>query len=276
MGLILSILYGLLSGFAEFLPVSSSAHQALLLRLSGQSQRDPFCDLLVHAALFFAVIIANRHFLLRLSRENRLMKANRRNRKLNQVSQGVYDLRLVKTAAIPMMLVLLLQQMTRFAEGSYLLLAVFLLINGLVLYIPEHVRQANKEARHMTRLDGFLIGVCSGFSIIPGISRVALGSGIASLRGAGRQNACSWVLLLSIPALAVFIGFDIVTLLSSGFQTIAFGNLPGYLAAAGSAFVGGWCAILLLRFLSVRSGYGGFAFYSWGAAMFALIIYMIT
>ena len=55
MDLIQSILYGLFSGFTEFLPISSSAHQALLLRLSGQSQRDSVFDLFVHAALLLAV-----------------------------------------------------------------------------------------------------------------------------------------------------------------------------------------------------------------------------
>ena len=276
MGLIQSILYGLFSGLAEFLPISSSAHQALLLRLSGKAQRDPICDFFVDVALLLAVLIGNRHLLGRVARENRLLKMSRRSRKNSQISQGGYDIRLVKTAAIPMILGLCLQQSTRFLESNYLLLVLFLTLNGLFLYIPEHMRQANKEARHMSRFDGILLGIVSGFSVIPGLSRVAAGSSVALLRGAGRQNACTWVLLLSIPALVVIVVFDLIALLSSGFQMLAFASIPGYLLSALFAFVGGWCGIQLLRFLSVRSGYGGFAFYSWGVAMLALILYLIT
>jgi undecaprenyl-diphosphatase len=169
-----------------------------------------------------------------------------------------------------------LQQTTKFVESNYLFLVLFFALNGLVLYIPEHVRQANKEARHMSRFDGILVGVASGLSVIPGLSRVGTGSSIALLRGAGRQNACTWVLLLSIPALVVIVGFDLIALLSSGFGMLTLTSLPVYLLSALFAFAGGWCGIQLLRFLSVRSGYSGFAFYSWGAAMLALILYLIT
>jgi hypothetical protein len=40
------------------------------------------------------------------------------------------------------------------------------------------------------------------------------------------------------------------------------------------AFFGGYCGILLIRFLAVRTGYIAFAYYSWGAALLALILYL--
>ena len=43
-----SIIYGLISGAAEFLPISSKAHQDLSMLLFGISQTDPVRDFVVH------------------------------------------------------------------------------------------------------------------------------------------------------------------------------------------------------------------------------------
>ena len=53
-----SLIYGLISGLTEHLPVSSLAHQRILHSLFGVSQSDPICDLLVHLAVLFAVFFS--------------------------------------------------------------------------------------------------------------------------------------------------------------------------------------------------------------------------
>ena len=48
------IIYGLISGFAEFLPVSSHAHQRITLYLFGVEGRDPVLSFVVRLAGSFA------------------------------------------------------------------------------------------------------------------------------------------------------------------------------------------------------------------------------
>jgi hypothetical protein len=49
-------------------------------------------------------------------------------------------------------------------------------------------------------------------------------------------------------------------------------NCAGALAAA---FLAAWLGLTLLRFMAVRVGFSGFAYYSWGFALFTLLIYLI-
>ena len=50
-----SLIYGLVSGFSEFLPISSRAHQDLMLLLFGVEGHDPIRDMLVHATMLFSI-----------------------------------------------------------------------------------------------------------------------------------------------------------------------------------------------------------------------------
>ena len=60
MDLLQSLLYGLLSGVSEFMPISSFGHQAMLRRLFGASYWDPAMDLFVHMALCLAALLVFR------------------------------------------------------------------------------------------------------------------------------------------------------------------------------------------------------------------------
>ena len=55
-----SLIYGLVSGLSEFLPVSSLGHQALMLRLFGLGNREPGRDVFVHIGILVALISACR------------------------------------------------------------------------------------------------------------------------------------------------------------------------------------------------------------------------
>ena len=54
-----NLLYGIFSGISEFLPISSQAHQALVMQLFGRTQREPLRDILVHIALLIALYTAS-------------------------------------------------------------------------------------------------------------------------------------------------------------------------------------------------------------------------
>lgn len=274
MSLLESILYGLISGFTEFLPVSSQAHQAIFMRLFGVDDRDPIRDLLVHIACILALFTGCRSMLSRLRRERRLAARGRRGR--TYASRGLYDLRLVRTAAVPLMIGLLLYVSASRLEASLVYIALFFVLNGMILIVPEYMHRANKDARFMAGLDGILIGLSGALSAIPGISRIGAMRSYAAVRGADKQHALNWALMLSIPALLLFCGFDILRLFSLGTGTVSFPIVLGYILSALTAYCGGYFSIVFIRFLTVRTGFAGFAYYSWGAALFSLILYLIT
>ncbi len=274
MSLFESILYGLVSGLTEFLPVSSQGHQAIMLRLFGQDHRDPLRDILVHMGLIFALLTACRSLFVHLRREQMLSKRRRKNRTYER--KGIFDLRLIKTAALPMLLGMLLYLPLRQLEFKPIQLALFFAINGIILIIPEYMAHGNKDARILTGWDGILMGLTTLLSSFPGVSRIGAMSALTTARGADRQLAVNWLLALSLPALVMLIGFDMVNLIVQGFDPISFVVVVGYLLAGLTAFCGGYLGIVCLRYLSVKIGYGSFAYYSWGAAMFSFVLYLIV
>ncbi len=269
-----TIIYGLASGFTEFLPVSSQGHQALLLQLFGRPVRDPVLDLCVHCSVFLAVVIACRPLLVRMRREQTLAVCRRRRSQPDR--RGPYELRLIKSAAVPLVIGLLLYCITIRFESQPIFLAAFFLLNGIFLLVADYSRQGNKDARWMTGLDGILLGVIGALSALPGISRIGTMRTYALSRGADRQAVSNWVLILSIPALVTFLGIDVYHLFTIPVSGITWISAVGYLLAACGAYLGSYLSILLMRFLSVHTGFSGFSYYSIGTAIFSFILYLIA
>lgn len=268
-----SILYGFVSGCAELLPISSDAHQAIMLKLFGVNQKLPFCDLLIHLAVLAAVIVGCRGTFLRIRRENR---AYTRSRNRTYRTAGHYEMRLLRTVSVPLVLGQLFRISASSLQLNYVWIAIFLLINGLFMFLQEYMPHGNKKASQMTSIDSILMGLLSALSVLPGISRNGILLSYSITRGADKQSAVNWVLLLSVPALVMLCIFDIVGIISLGFGVASFLVFLCYLLAAVLAFSGAYLAILLLRILSVHTGFGVFAYYSWGAALFTLVLYLIS
>ena len=126
----------------------------------------------------------------------------------------------------------------------------------------------------MSLLDSYLIGIAGALSAFPGISRIGSSTSVAYARGAVRQNALNWALLLSIPALVALMGMDILNIITNISAVNFWSSFLYYILAAGSTYIGGCFGILLMKFLTVRTGFSGFSYYSWGAALFTFILYL--
>lgn len=269
-----SILYGLVSGMAEFLPVSSQGHQAIMMQLFGLSGREPVRDIIVHLAILFALLNTCKPLFSRMRREHILSTRSRRRKKTVRMAQ--YDLRLIKTAAFPMLAGFLIYIAVRSYEFQPLYLALLLCINGIVLIIPEYIRHGNKDARFMTGWDGILLGLLGALSAFPGISRIGIMNAYCLSRGSDRQHTLNWLLILSAPILILFLGLDIFNLFTLGFGSFSFIIFVGYVLSGIMAYIGGYFGIMIIRFLTVRTGFAGFAYYSWGTALFSLVLYLIA
>ena len=271
-----SVLYGVLSGLAEFLPISTQAHQVLCMQLFGAVQREPLRDLFVHIALIFALYHSCKALFDRISREQSVMQQSARKKMRLTPGKALFDLRLVRTAAIPMLLVSFIYLFAGKWESNPTAVSILLVINGIILIIPEYMRHGNRDARAVSTIQAVLIGIASGLSAFPGISRIAGSISMSTACGADRQNTANWALMLSIPALAICILFDIINFFVIGFAGLTFLGFLGYLVSAIVAYFAGYFCIVLFRFLSEKAGFVVFAYYSWGAALFMFILYLIT
>ena len=275
MDVLKNLIYGFISGITEFLPVSSGAHQGLIRYIFGIETRDSLQNLLVHIGIVFAVILGFRETISRLHREQKNLASGKKRSKSLDI-KAAYDLKLVKTAAVPLFIGLILSFATWRWEGSLLAIMAFLLVNALVLLLADHAPQGNKDARTLTGLDGILIGVLGALSALPGISRTGMITSYTTLRGADRGHSTSWAIVLCIPAMIFAIVFDFYGIFSLGVGSLTFVGFLGCVVSGISAFFGGYLGISLLQTILSHSGFSGFAYYSLGVSFLSFILYLIT
>lgn len=268
------LIYGLVSGLTEFLPISSHAHQRLLMQMFGVEQRDPVRDLFVHLAILLAVFSGCKTMIEHLLR-NRNQRIHNRSGQV-RTARILMDERFVKNAAVPMIVGMLIFSYVFETDANLLSSAAFLFINGIILFVSGRMLQGNKDVRSMTYLDSLLIGCFTSLSAFTGISRVGCVTSAAIARGADRQNSLNWAFLLSIPALILLSGMDLLKIFSGGAGISFWGSFFTYLFSAAGAYIAGNYSLRFMRFLTVRIGFSGFSYYCWGTSLFSFLLYLMV
>ena len=273
--MIQSILYGLVCGFAEFLPVSSQAHRNILNCLFGVDQEEPLMVMFLHIGALLALIISSMSLLQRFQREMEIKRLARRRSRRQPDELALLDMSIVKTACTVLLIGFVFYFEAAALHGNLPMVAIFLVVNGLILHVPLYLPKGNKDARTMSRLDAVLLGLGSALAMLPGVSRVGVSTSVGISRGATPQNAYKWALLISIPALVVHIVLDLVGVVSAGLGQLDFSFILQCIMCGCAAYIGAIGAISLMKMIVYRSGIENFSYYCWGAALFTFILYMI-
>lgn len=270
-----TVLYGFLSGLAEFLPVSSQAHQSLAAAVFGLPESAPLRQFLIRVACFAALWMTCSRDLAKLQRDAKLVKIPARRRTRPVDTRSIATIRLLTAAVIPMLIGLLFYQRAQQFVSTLPALCVTLLINGILLFVPQYARSGNKDGRMLSRFDGMLLGLSGALSVFPGVSRMSLLHFTGSMRGADRGYTIQFALLLSIPALIVMLVYDFIAIFG-GIEAMSFLVVLTYLISMAAAFYGSKLAINMVQSLAVKTGFSGFAYYCWGMALISLILYLTT
>lgn len=271
-----SLLYGLFAGLADILPVSAQAHRQVLLTLCGETGEPVLLRLMTHAAMLAVLYSGCRGQLLRMSRARKLAKVPKRRRKRPLDRDSLMDMSLLKTGLVPIVLAFLFYGKTSVWGSNLLAVAALLLVNGLVLFIPQYLPGSNKEAASLTRVEGLLMGAGNAASILPGVSGVGTAVSVGSVCGVDRAYGLNMALLMNIPVNVGFLVYDIMDLVAVGLGGLGFVDILMCLLSAVLTFLGGWLGVRIMRKLAGNSGFGIFAFYSWGMALFTFILYLTT
>jgi len=271
-----NILYGLVSGLTEFLPVSSRGHQILLQYLFGDSTGSSLLDLLVHIGILLSVFVASRDYIARLRWEQQTSSTVKRSKSRRLGSKNHYDLRLLKSAVVPMLVGTVFLKIFLKTDWSLLSLIWLFIANGVVLLIAEHIRQGNRDAKTMTGFDGMLMGISTALSVFPGLSGTGITLSYSAVRGVDIQKAVSWAILLVIPAAIFAAGSDVIYIFGNGFGAVSVQAILGSVLAGAAAFCGGFVGISVLRLLAANFSVFQFSYYSFGVALLSFMLYLFT
>jgi len=274
--IIFYLFYGLISGLAEFMPISASAQSYLLSELTALDTRSPLLLMMMHIACLIVVLIQCRHRIGHMRRELRLESQPAGRRKRQPDRNTVLDAKIVMVGLLPMAACMVLSNYVYVRWTNLVLLAVTLILHGIFVYVPQFQPGANRDARHMSGAEGAFLGLCAGLSAIPGFSRMGSFLAAGLLRGCDKRYILDIALLAAVPALVLMIVLDAVSLLAMGAAAIHTDMILFSMLAAVMSFGGAWFGIVVMRYICVISNYTTFAYYSWGLGLFCFIVYLMV
>lgn len=271
-----SLIFGLFSGLSDVMPVSSQAHKAILLKLFGQNSEDPLLRLVIHAAIFAALYYCCSSHIQRIIRQLRLSRIPKKRRKRPLDTRTIMEFKLLKMMVIPVLLSLLLYNKTAVWNTKLSMITIFLLLNGVILFLPSLVATGNKDARSMSAFEGLLMGLGGAVSVLPGVSTIGAANAVASVCGAERVFALNMTYLMHMVLTIGLIAFDIAAVFAAGAISLTVGSLIVYVLACAAAFGGAYIGIRVMRMIAVNIGFGIFAFYSFGAAVLSFVLFLMV
>ena len=270
------MIFGLFSGLSDVTPVSSQAHKAILLKLFGQNGEDPLLRLVIHVAILAALYYCCSSHIQRIVRQLRLSRIPKKRRKRPLDTRTIMEFRLLRMMVIPVLLSLLMYNKTSVWSTNLSMTTVFLLINGVILFLPSLIATGNKDARSMSAFEGLMIGLGGGLSVLPGVSAVGAANAVASACGAERVFALNMTYLMHMVLTVGLIAFDVAAVFAAGAVSLTFSTLFIYVMAAAAAFCGAYIGIRVMRMIAVNIGFGIFAFYSFGAAVLSFVLFLMV
>lgn len=271
-----SLLYGLLSGLMDILPVSAQAHKVLLLKFFGVKGSAYLMELIIHLGIFAALYFSSQAQLVRMNRARALARVPKRKRKRPLDTRSMMDWSLLKTMTVPVILGMFLYQYTASIRTNLMLIALFLFLNGLVLYIPQFLPSSNRDSRTLSRVEGLLMGLGGVASILPGVSAVGTTLSIGSVCGVEKNYALNMTLMMNMVLTIGLIVYDVIGLISNGMGTLSFGIVIQYLLTMATAFSGTMFGIRIMRNLAANQGYALFGVYCWGLSLFTFILNLMA
>jgi undecaprenyl-diphosphatase len=237
-----AIIWGLIQGLTEFLPVSSSGHLVLIPALLDRPGPDLATNAMLHLGTLGAVLVYYRSDIADMA------KFDRPARKL---------ITLILIGTIPAVILgLLFEDKIEELVSEPSKVAVMLIVTGVVLLATTQLRLGDRRTKDIGPLDSLLTGFAQALALIPGISRSGMTISAGLSRGMQRTEAARFAFLLGIPVIAGAGLLEIVGVLTSG------ESIPGTVwVGVVVAGLSGYAAIAILLKLLTRVGLAPFGLY---------------
>ncbi len=198
--ILIAILYGIVEGISEWLPISSTGHLIILERFVGFKEISAeFWELflvVIQLGAIFAVVL---NFFAKLFPFGK--KKSPEEKKSIWKTWG-----LILIACIPAAVVgLLFDDLLNRYLYNEITVSITLIVYGIAFIVLEYARAKREfkitDVRSFTWKTALIIGLAQMLSLIPGTSRSGITIIAALLIGCNRSSACEFSFYLSIPVM---------------------------------------------------------------------------
>jgi undecaprenyl-diphosphatase len=278
---------GLLQGFSELFPISSLGHSVILPRLLGwniHQNDDYFVTFLVATHLATAIVLFGFFF----DDWRRIILGMGRSLRDRGIHPDDTDAKLgwlLVVGTVPAgLLGLALEHQLRKAFASAQTAALFLMLNGAMLYGAEQLRRRAPQpgdaggdadvviARRIGWRESLGIGAAQAIALIPGFSRSGASMGGGLLAGLSNEHAARFSFLLATPIIGAAAALKLPELFGSKGDGVRGPALLGAACAAVTAYL---AVRFLVRFFETNR-LTPFALYCAGAGAVLSVVFLVT
>jgi undecaprenyl-diphosphatase len=265
-----ALLMAVLQGVTELFPISSLGHAVVVPHLLGWNL-DPrstaFLPFLVALHLGTGVALAIYFWRDWWALLSSLLPGS----STTEIHENRYLLLLLVIGTVPAgLLGLLLEKRLTELFGQYRLVAIFLVLNGILLFAGEWLRRRKRfqELSHLHPVQAFAIGISQAIALLPGFSRSGASLAGGLLVGLTHESAARFSFLLSTPIILAAGALELPKLL----QTPTLGPaLAGGLVAGVIAYIS---TAILMRYFKTHESNAllPFGVYCIGLGVIAMLI----
>ena len=263
---LIAILFGMIQGITEFLPVSSSGHLLITHKfLNLPINNELAFDVVLHFATFLAVFF---YFLKDIIKILKSWVKSFSGKIDENASLGwQIILATIPAAAAGYFLEDIIENKLR----SVFIVALMLFVVAILFVIFEKIKNKQKNISDINWKEALIVGFAQSIALIPGTSR----SGITIIAGLGiglkREAAVRFSFLLSLPIILGASIKKIPQLFEAGLNNY---ELSILFVAFFASFIAGWFTIkYFLRFVKKYSLIS-FAWYRMALAIIVLLLFL--
>lgn len=271
-------LLGLVQGVAEFLPISSSGHLALLENLLGETglmelDGSAFFNILLHLATLVAVLIAYWPDIVDIFFElgdmaGDLFHGRGLSARDKPTRRLIY---MILLATVPLFVIVPFNDQIESLNSLPWFIGAALIVTGTLLFVSDRLPRGKKTVRTMTWLDALIIGIAQAFATVPGLSRSGTTISAGMARGLRRSFAVRFSFLMSLVSVSGAVMLEVLDVLQEGINTAL---LPAYAVGMLVAGVTGYFSIRLLQRIVKKGRFGGFAYYCWFVGAVSIVVWL--
>lgn len=254
-----AIILGLIQGFTEFLPVSSSGHLEIGKAILGDKsvpEESLLFTVVLHFATALSTIVVFRKDIFRIIKGLFAFKKN---------EETLFSLKII-ISMIPAVIVglFLEEQLEKLFGSNIMFVGFMLLITAALLWFADKAKSTRKS---VSSVNALLIGIAQAIAMLPGISRSGATISTSVLLGNDKTKAARFSFLMVIPLIFGKIAKD----LFSG--DLAFSSENSVPLAIGfiAAFISGLFACTWMISLVKKSKLTYFAVYCIVVGLLAII-----
>ena len=253
MDIIQAIIIGIIEGFTEFLPISSTGHMIVASKFLGieQSAVIKAYEVIIQFAAILAVMLLYRD-------------------KINLKEIDLWSK--IVAAFFPLAIIGFLLKDWVKAFFTVETVAWMFIVGGIVFIVVEYFHKdeakASKELEEVTWFQAMSIGFGQVLSLIPGTSRAGATIIAGMLSGVNRKASTEFSFLLAIPVMMAVSGYDLL----KHYQDFAGADISAFVVGFVVAFIVAYITIKLFIVFLQRFTFVAFGIYR---IVFGVILLML-